>query len=341
MFKNFSRRSLTLGALGALLVVLFAARTFTNTQTPPAQPPKIVEVETVARADLIKTAEFIGVIRARQQATLRARTNGALRIAVRAGQHVNKGDLIATLENPDTQQNYALMQEAAGISKSQLDRTQALLESGISSKTALETKRHAHLEAQKKIADAKADTQIRAPFDGIVGLFKVREGFMAQSGDVITSLYDPTALLVEFDTPLSVAKQVQDGSPVFVNNKEYPLTFIQKMLDEDTHMCPAVVEFSCDTCMIGTAIPVRLVTQVRRGVITVPFEAVFLRDGNNFVYRVKDQKASLTPVKLGLREKERVEIIGGLEVSDVVVIRGHGRLYPDVAVALAKPESPS
>ena len=39
-------------------------------------------------------------------------------------------------------------------------------------------------------------------------------------------------MIVEFEVTLAVAKRIKDGSPVFINGKEYLLTYVQKMLDE-------------------------------------------------------------------------------------------------------------
>ena len=70
------------------------------------------------------------------------------------------------------------------------------------------------MEAQKRLSDAKIlleEQNIYSPFHGTIGLFKFRDGSQIQSGDIIANICDLLSLVVEFDIPLSVAKQVRDG----------------------------------------------------------------------------------------------------------------------------------
>ena len=135
------------------------------------------------------------------------------------------------------------------------------------------------------------------------------------------------------------AQQVKDGSQVFINDKEYFLTHIQKMLDEETHMCPAYVGINAPDSIIGTAVDVSLVIQEQHSVIVIPFEAVFLRQGKSFVYIVKEDKATLAPVELGIRDKQFIEITAGLKEGDPIIVCGHNRLYPDIPVVIASKDS--
>jgi len=309
---------------------------------PTPQEEKIVEVEIVKNATIKQMANFIGTIRSRQQTALTAKTNGILTIISKPGQLVKKGDLIAKIENEDIERSYKILKEAEEIAKSQFDRTNSLLKSGVSSKNSVEEKKSLLLETQKKRSDAKIaleEIKIHAPFDGIVGLFKFREGSQVNKEDVIVQFYDPKSLIVEFDVPLSVVKNVENGGQIFVNDKEYRLTYIQKMLDEETHMCPAYAEIDCPNCVIGTTVDVSLVTQEKQSVIVIPLEAIFVRDGKPSVYIVKENKAIITPISYGIKDKKRIEITSGLKEGDQVIPFGHNRLYPNVAVKISSKDS--
>jgi membrane fusion protein (multidrug efflux system) len=328
----------SMGVFSTLIIAILIYKYFVLPLPPTSQEEKIVEIEIVKNATIKQTANFIGTIRSRQQTALRAKTNGILTIISTPGQQVKKGDLIARIENEDIERSYKILKEAEEIAKSQFDRTNSLLKSGVSSKNAVEEKRSLLLETQKKRSDTKIaleEIKIYAPFDGIVGLFKFREGSQVNREDIIVQFYDPRSLIVEFDIPLSVAKKVENGGQIFVNDKEYRLTYIQKMLDEETHMCPAYAEIDCPNCVIGTTVDVGLVTQKKQSVIVIPFEAIFLRNGKPFVYVVKDNKARITPIGYGIRDKKRIEIVSGLKEEDQVIPFGHDRLYPDVAVKIS------
>ncbi len=315
------------------------------TISPPSniQDEKNVEVEVVKSTTIKEMANFIGTIRSRQQTALKAKANGTLKIIAKPGELVKKGDLIAQIDNEDIERNYKILSEAQEIAKTQFDRANSLLKSGASSKSAVEEKKAHHLAMQAKQSQAKIsleEIKIIAPFDGVVGLFKLREGSQVNKEDIIVQLYDPHSLIVEFDVPLSVATNVQDGGQIIVNEKIYHLTHIQKMLDEETHMCPAYAEIECPTCVVGTTVDVSVVTKEKEAVLVIPFESIFLQEGKPFVYILKDNKAVLTPITLGIRDKTHIEITSGLKAGDQLIPFGHDRLYPDVAVKISVPDSP-
>jgi membrane fusion protein (multidrug efflux system) len=341
-FKNitsrYTKKTITVVLIIAMIVSYGVYRKLRS--SPPPQDIKVVEVEYAQRKNIQQTADFIGTIKSEQATMLIAKSGGILNRIVNAAQHVKKGDVIAKIENNNVDHNYSLSHEMEQIAKLQYDRYNQLYKTGVTSKSILEEKKSNWMEYQKKMSDAKIamdDNNIYAPFDGIVGIFKIHEGSQVRIGDALVTLYDPSSTIVEFDVPLSVIAHVQDGNTVFVNNKQYPLTSIQRMLDEDTHMSPAYVRIECEHCIIGSNVDVTLVTKQKNAVIVIPYEAVFLSNGKTYVYTVHDNKAALTPIELGLRNKAAVEVISGLKPNDAVIIRGQARLYPGAAVKIASP----
>lgn len=339
--SKYKKISVFIGLIILLCISYMIYHAIRSNSLPP-QNAKVVEVEKAELQTIQQTARFIGTIRSEQATTLVAKSKGILDRFVNSGQHVKKGELIAQIDNKDIERNFKLSQDMEHIAKLQYDRFSQLQKTGVISQNALEEKKSILIEAQKKMTDAKIamdEIKIYAPFDGIVGIFKIREGSQVQEGDVLVSFYDPSTTIVEFDVPLSIMNVIHDGSTVFIDKKQYPLTYIQKMLDEETHMSPAYVNIDCQNCIIGSTVDVNLVVKEKQSVIVIPFEAVFLREGKTFVYIVKDEKASLTPVVLGIREKESVEITSGLQKNDVVIVRGQARLYPGVPVIINNKEN--
>lgn len=335
-FLNHKKTSIFI-VLVILITICYILYNAMRSLAPPPQDAKVVEVEMIQLRSIQQMARFIGTIRSEQATTLVAKSKGILDRFVSSGQHVKKGDLIAQIDNKDIERNFKLSQEMEQISKLQYDRFNQLHKTGVISQNALEEKKGMWIESQKRMTDAKmamGEINIYAPFDGIVGIFKIREGSQVQEGDTLVSFYDPSTTIVEFDVPISMMNVVHDGSTVFIDQKKYSLTYIQKMLDEETHMSPAYVNIECDNCIIGSTVDVNLVVKEKESVIVIPHEALFLREGKTFVYIVKDTKAALTPVELGIREKELVEITSGLHKNDRVIVRGQARLYPNAPVKI-------
>lgn len=76
-------------------------------------------------------------------------------------------------------------------------------------------------EYEKLMADIElvkaniAQTELRAPFDGIIGLRSVSEGaYVTSSSSVIAKLTKIFPLKIEFSIPESYAAEVQDGTPI-------------------------------------------------------------------------------------------------------------------------------
>ena len=68
-----------------------------------------------------------------------------------------------------------------------------------------------------------------------------------------------------------------------------------------------------------------LVLEEKESAIVVPFDSVFIRGGKDFVYIVKDGKAVVKEVAVGIQQKEQIEINNGLDVGDEIIITGTDR----------------
>jgi len=309
---------------------------------------KVVEVEKAALTSITQTVRLIGTVQAKRSTILIAKTIGTLDHIAYAGQKILKGELIAKLENVDLEETYRLSANAEKSAREQYQHIVHLEKAHLAKKQDVGDRRNQWIEAQKSLAVAKIEfdkTRFLAPFDGIVGVFKMREGVQVQVGDAIVTFYDPSELIIEFEIPTPVlqkiyadANQNRDQDHIaIIDGKMMKVSHIQRMIDPDTHMSPAYIDFPCTNCMIGSNITIDFVVATRKDVFVVPVEATFLRDGKTYVYLVKDNKATLTPVTLGVREKERVEITSGLVVGDLVVRRAPARLWPDVDVKVFEP----
>lgn len=309
---------------------------------------KVVEVEKVALQNITQTVRLIGTIQAKRSTTLIAKTIGTLDYISHPGQEIQKGDLIATLENVDLEKTYALSASAEKNARDQYNSILELENSKLAKKQDVEDRRNQWIEAQKAFRAAKIEydkTRFIAPFNGIVGVFKMRKGVQVEVGNPIVSFFDPRELIVEFEIPTPILKRLEMTNEssslkipsVVIDGKKMKVPHIQRMVDADTHMSPANVDFSCDDCVIGSNIAVDLIVASRKDVLVIPYSAMFLREGKTYVYLVKENHTKLCLVTLGIREKDKVEVISGISAGDFVIIRGQDRLSPDMEVKIFEP----
>jgi membrane fusion protein (multidrug efflux system) len=316
---------------------------FIFSATPVVAPiPKVVEVITAESQSIEQKVRLIGIVRAKHATILTAKASGVLEILKQSDESVTKGTLIARINNPDLEKRYELALSIAQIAKEQYDRTLILMKTGARSKLSTEEKQSAYLEAERNLATAKIElSRVRfyAPFDGVIGVYKERDGTEIKNEAALVSFYDPTALTVQFNVPAPILSAINVGQKVMIDGKHYRLTHIQKILDESTHMAPATVDIVSEGHIVGVSVDVELTVHEKNNVIVLPDEAVFLEQGEPHVYVIKESKTVLTPVELGLRARDRVEITKGLKSGDVVVSQAQSRLSKGTEVKIHDPKA--
>lgn len=313
---------------------------FIKPNTTKFQDIKVVEVVKVSRKDLSQTIKLTGKLRAKFSAMLSTKSPGILKILIQAGEKVIKDTIIAKIENPEIEKRYELSVKSENIALEQYKRAQNLVQSGAYSKADFENLQNKLLIAQKELADAKIafdKLQIYAPFDGIIGVYQQKSGTQLKGTEVIVSFYDPTNLIVDFDVPAPSVPYVNNGQNLKINGQNYKLTHIQKALDEEKYMSPAFVNIECQDCIIGSNVDIELSTITKKSILVIPTEALFLRNNKENVYVVNDNKLNIKNIITGIRQKDEVEVISGLEENETIVAKATSRLYPGALVNIYRP----
>lgn len=300
---------------------------------------KVVEAQAACIEDIHYCVSLIGVLKPKQITVLTAGASGVLTLHVAPGEPVAKGTLLASIDDKDDQTKFELATSIEGIARDQYERALALHEAMSLSKQGLEEKKSAWINAQQTLYEAKSNwknLKLFAPFEGIVGSFNLNEGSSVQSGDKIAVFYDPSSVRLYLDVPSSILPFIHQGSQIQVGTKRYPLTYVEKMIHEETHMASAYLDLSSQdslgSFLMGTSLKVEVSVQEKENVIVVPFESVFFRKGETFIYIIEEREIISRPVTLGLRYREKVEVVTGIEKGDILVIRGQERLYPGLKV---------
>ena len=152
------------------------------------------EVWTLRRQNMALGVPVSGTLRAVQSATIKARVAGELQgLALREGDSVGKGDVVARIDATETQARLRQAQQQADAARAQVDINQrqfdnnrALVDQGFISRTALDTSQaslqaakasHAAALAASDVArNALSDTVLRSPLTGQVAQRLVQNG---------------------------------------------------------------------------------------------------------------------------------------------------------------------
>jgi membrane fusion protein (multidrug efflux system) len=336
----WKRRTYFSGLL--VLVLISVIKWIGHSKAPVSQiPNKVVDVDRVRMQTIQQRIRLLGILHPKHNTLLIAKGSGSLDALISTGQKVKKGALIATIDNHDVGNNVELSKSAANLAKRQYDRFAPLIDKGFVSPKELEEKKKAWIMAQKELYKAKIELdnlRFYAPFNGVVGAYKKREGAQVNQGELVVSVYDPSSLVVDFDIPCSGLSTLNEGQTVYVHHQRYSLTHVQKMLDEETHMCPADVDIRCEHCLIGATVAVDVVVKEKHHALVIPAQAVFLRNSKPVVYIVEKNKVQLISIKTGIKQQDKIEVVHGLKEGQNVITKGHDRLYPNMAVATYRPK---
>ncbi len=298
-------------------------------------------------------------VRGWAQVTLYAKVAGYVReIPVDKGTRVKKGDLLARLESPETDQAVAAARADLVLKRQLLQRTEALRPDGVVSQQDLDNATGAVRVSEATLQQALAQQSyevIRAPFSGTVTARYVDVGALVPSGTGNTSAVQPVVDLADVDV-LRVqvyvgqgdAARLQDGDSVSVVSDSDPSHPIEakvsrKAMGLDPRTRTMLVEADLDNR------PARLfpgqyvkATLRLRGARTplVPGEALTWRGDKLFVAVVQDGHVHLQQVQAGDDSGRVVQILSGLQGGEVVILNPSPELSDGDRVQVAKPAAP-
>jgi membrane fusion protein (multidrug efflux system) len=287
-----------------------------------------------------------GTVLASEQVVLKAEASGRIiKLALREGAEVKKNDLLVKIYDTDLLAQLDKANAALKLSQDREKRQKTLLEKGMISQDDydLMIKELSSSKADINLLEAQiAKTEIRAPFDGRVGLKMVSEGAYLSAGTPIADFVKTRPLKLEFSVPERYAARMAIGMTVnfTVRGSSVPhaaqVYALQPMIDEATRTLRA--RAVCGGRETGVTAGAFAEVTLRFGgndsALVVPAPALVPDINGQNVYIVKDGKAVKSPVSIGVRDDHDVEIAGGVREGDTVVTTGVLMLRPGVSTVI-------
>jgi membrane fusion protein (multidrug efflux system) len=155
--------------------------------------------------DTIVYEEYVSQIHSIQHIELRALEKGYLQnVFVDEGQHVKKGQLMFRIMPLIYEAEMQKAKAEASFAEIEYLNTKSLADSNIVSSNELALAKAQLDKANAELSLAQAHlgfTEIRAPFDGIMGRFHVRLGSLLDEGELLATLSDNSDMWVYFNVP--------------------------------------------------------------------------------------------------------------------------------------------
>lgn len=288
--------------------------------------------------------ELDGVVEAVRQATVSAQATGRVSsLLVKVGDKVRAGQVLATIDDRDTQTGVARSQAQVAQAEAELanaqanvQRTRDLRQQGFVSQAALDVAESQFKAAQAGRAGAGAGaqqarlaqsfTQVTAPFDGYVMETLAQAGDLAVPGKPVAVVYAPQPLRVVVQVPASMGAQARSAQRIElqVGVAWIPPAGQQGVTAADpvsqTLTWKMDVPAAAATQMLpGQQTRVRFVGGTAQRMV-VPQAAVLRRGELTGVYVASDKGFVLKAVRLGAQHGDRVEVLAGLKAGDVVAV---------------------
>jgi membrane fusion protein, multidrug efflux system len=294
----------------------------------------------VARSDTVVDAILAtGQIEAMQSVELRPDIEGRIdQILVREGSSVSRGQALFQVDDAELKAEVARAEAERDLARQSLTRTRELLAQKASSQSELERAEATarSTEAQYQLLKVRLDrTTVRAPFSGVAGRRLVSLGDYVTTSDGLMMLQTVTPQRAVFQVPERYADQLAVGQTVSFRVAALPgreftgrVDFVDPVvqLPARTITVKAQVPNTRRELQAGMFIEARLATDVRPKAVVIAEDAVLPLQGSNFVWVVRDGKATRRQVELGVRTPGFVEARSGVEAGEQVVVGGQERL---------------
>ena len=308
----------------------------------PALP---VETAAVKRMDVVRTLEAVGTAQANEAVSVTAKANGIVdRVNFQEGQQVKAGSILVELEAGESNAKLAELRAARDAARLAYDRATALAESRSVAQARVDdlSKAFEAAEARLRGEQAKfADSVIRAPFSGKLGMRRVSLGALVRPGDAITTLDDTSIIKLEFEVPETALSGIAIGNAVSATASAIPgrrfegkVTVINSRVDPTTRAVKvrAQIPNADDAIKPGMFMTVALSIGTTNNAVVVPEESLLAQGGEQFVYVIRDGRASRTRVRVGQRLPGMAQILEGLDSDARVAITGLQQLRDGMAV---------
>lgn len=356
----------------AIFILMLSA--ITDARKSEHKAPVPVITSSVIKGEFSDQIEALGTLKANESVVITAdRSEKVVAVHFQDGQKVREGDLLITLDKSQEEAELRALEAVTTERQNSYNRAKNLANSSALPEATLQTRLAALKQSQAETRAIKASLEsyeIRAPFNGVLGLREVSVGTLIQPGDVITTIDDLSQIKVDFDVP-SVFLQVLKPDLSIVGYVEaFPgKAFQGKVQAVSTQIDPvtrtvrvrAVLPNKNNILKPGLLMTISLAKNLRQSLI-IPEQALVKRSDKNYVFLVVNDSqdsvtqkklvgtqkklvstqklvAKQTEVEIGSRQVGVVEVISGLAEGDQIISHGLIKIRDGTLISILAKEN--
>jgi len=287
--------------------------------------------------------ELQGSVQTKQNLVIYSEIPGILlRVYVKEGQRVSKGQLLASIDDGGMEQQVAQLQIQADLAKTTFERQERLWDKKIGSEIQYLQAKSSYEAQQKAVSQLKSQLEkssVRAPFSGVIDDVISEQGSVVSPGQSqlmrIVNLRD---MYIETDVPESYISSVSKNKDVLVEFPVLGKTMNAKIRQTGNFINPANRTFKIEIAVPNKdrAIKPNLTAKLKindytnENAILIPQDIISENaNGEQYIYVVKDKNekyaiADQVIIETGKTQGDVIEVLKGLE-NDVEIIQEGAR----------------
>ena len=349
-----------IGGLVALVIILAGIKVMQIAKmmsSPMQMPATTVTSETVKEEDWAPILSAVGSVSAVQGAVLSTDLAGTVaEVKFESGAVAKKGDVLIRLDVSSEEGQLRTAEADLELARQDLGRTRDLGARKVISKAELDAAESKFKQKEGTVDNMRAmvgKKEVRAPFDGQLGIRQVNVGQMINSGQQVVALTALDPVYVDFALPQQELAKLSPGFEVRVHTDAVPgrefkgkLTAINSMVDTVTRnvTLQATLENPDHALRPGTFAKVEVMLPEKHKALVVPGSAISYAPFGDSVFVIekkKDPKSGKESqtirqqfVRVGEARGDFISINDGLKPNETIVSTGVFKLRNGMTVTI-------
>jgi len=275
-----------------------------------------------------------GTLIANEEVELRSEVSGKItKIYFEEGSSVKKGQMLVKINDSELQAQLLQQKYREELARQRERRQRELLKGNLVSQQEYDVALNElnTMKAGLQLVKAQIEkTEIRAPFDGTIGLKFVSEGSFISTTTRIASLQDVNPIKIDFSVPEKYAGRVQKGAAVKFhaqgsgNVLEGMVYAVEPRIEQATRtlLLRARSPNPMRALLPGSFAEVELTIQSIPNALTIPAEALIPEISGQKVYLYRNGRVQSQGVQIGIRTSTAIQITKGIVPGDTVITSG-------------------
>ncbi|ENM5773361.1 efflux RND transporter periplasmic adaptor subunit [Vibrio mimicus] len=306
----------------------------TQTAAEIQVPLAKVGYQTFTASQTDKVIELYGRTAPDRQAKIGAEIAGRIiDIKIVKGQAVNKDQIIALIDKGDLDAQLDRAKAQLKVRQQEFNAASSLKNKGLQGEVAFTNAAAALTDAQSSLSTVQrllANTQVRAPFDGLVETLPIEKGDFVGIGDPVASIIDLHKLVIEADVSERHIQHVRLGQSARIrfidgSDTQGKVRYISRLSSPATNTFAIEVEVDNPQQAIpaGVSAEVELSLMTQAAIKITPAMLALDEVGNLGVKTLQGDRVRFVPIQLVKAEQDGVWLTGLGEQVDIIT-RGQG-----------------